>query len=113
MPGRPPRPTARTEEFGHFPTLRPATGTLQTVALSHLSRKCGIGASGWLGQFAYGFPISGKIPLKHMPQYKRPKKSTMRTRHLFSSDESRIRERAAKSGRKNAISLWKEPHETG
>ena len=41
--------------------ISPAAGKFQTVSMKQLTNQLGMGGSTWLGQFAYGFPITGQL----------------------------------------------------
>lgn len=53
-----------------LPELRPAAGRMETVVLRKLAKAFGLGASHWLDQFAYGFPITGDF-LRRRPSHLR------------------------------------------
>ena len=89
-------------------SLKPAAGKLKTVALKQLFQMTGIGGVAWLDQFAFGFPITGKLSQTSVyptdPKVPEPKAMAA----IFPSAAARFRERAAKSGYKNADKLWSE-----
>ena len=90
------------------PSIRPAAGEINTLAIRHLADFCGLGASKWMGQFAVGFPITGDLSQDKAFPFKNPKERLLPMKQLFESAEDRFRERAPKSGWKNANDLWKE-----
>ena len=61
-----------------------------------------------MDQCATGFPITGKLSRNRVFDFKQPKNPLVGQSHLFSSAESRFRERPAKSGTKNALLLLEE-----
>ena len=98
----------REWDNGILLSLRPAAGKLKTIALKQLFSQAGIGGADWLGQFALGFPITGKLSQKGVypidPRVKPPKAFDS----IFETSSLRFKERAAKSGFKNAPQLWEE-----
>ena len=89
-----------------LPSLQPSTGKLKTIAPKQLFTLVGIGGSAWLDQFAVCFPITGTISQKGVypvdPSAGPPPKSFS---SIFETSSIRFRERAAKSGCKNAAEL--------
>ena len=65
-----------------------------------------MGGSVWLGRFDFGFPIAGPLSQKHLFPADPPKYSRLERDRIPHFAESRFRERAAKSGHKNAQPLW-------
>ena len=92
-------------------SISAAAGKFQIIAVKKLLRQLGVGGEAWLGQFAFGFPITGKLSQRFLfPQAKKSAAGIPRD-DLFSSAAARFRERAAKSGLKNAAPLWDEAME--
>ena len=92
-------------------SISAAAGKFQIVAVKKLLRQLGVGGEAWLDQFAFGFPITGKLSQRFLfPQAKKSTAGIPRD-GLFSSAAARFRERAAKSGMKNAAPLWDEAME--
>ena len=92
------------------PAILPEAGKLKTAALAQLCRHFGLGGQRWLCQFANGFSINGGLSQKgvfHPSHEENPQPRTPRV-ELCRSADVRFRERAAKSGVKNAGPLWKE-----
>ena len=71
-------------------------------------RDFGMGGIRWLGQFAVGLPITGEFPQKFLYPADPPTNKRISTGALYDTAGSRFRERAAKSGHKNAQLLWGE-----
>ena len=92
------------------PELLPAAGRLKTVAIKQLMGVCGMGGTRWLDQFAFGFPITGLLSQKFLfgVDDKADPSAILPLPELFKTAASRFRERAEKSGRKNAQPLWDE-----
>ena len=90
------------------PAIKPASGKVQTLLIKELADQCGLGGSRWLGQFAVGFPITGKLSQKGVYALDRPHTQAIDPAILFETAASRFRERAAKSGHKNSSQLWEE-----
>ena len=82
--------------------IAPAAGKFQTVAMKQLMGQLGMGGSTWLGRFAYGFPITGQLSQKRLFPAEPPKYERLTKDKIFHSSAARFRERAAKSGHKNA-----------
>ena len=76
------------------------------MAAKQLLQQPNVGGAAWVGQFAYGFPIDGELSQAFL--FPRGKKSDARipVSGIFDSPASRFRERAAKSGLKNAAPMW-------
>ena len=49
------------------PSIRSASGEINTLDIRHLADFCGLGASKWLGRFAAGFPITGDLSQGEVP----------------------------------------------
>ena len=90
------------------PSIIPAAGKIQILALRHLARFLGLGGSKWMGQFAVGFPTTGDLSRNMVFPRKEPKEFLLPRRNIPHADEARFRERAPKSGRENAADLRKE-----
>ena len=90
------------------PSLAPAAGKLNTVALSQLMDLCGIAGQRWVDQFAFGFPITGVLSQKHSFDPSTPEADILSHMDLYRSAAQRFRDRAARSGYKNAPALWDE-----
>ena len=89
--------------------IAPAAGKLKTVALAQLFRHYGLGGQRWLCQFAKGFPITGELSQKSdFPISKKDAPTPIQRREVFRTAEARFRERATKSGMKDAQPLWNE-----
>lgn len=93
------------------PSLGPAAGKIRTLALKNLARQLGLGADRWLDQFAVGFPITGTLSQVKAFPHKPPKGDFIQKDTIYKTAEARFRERAPKSGWKNAEALWKEAME--
>ena len=90
------------------PDLRPAAGKFRTVAIKQLMRQHGMGGQHWLGQFAVGFPITGRLSQLHTYEVDDSVIPPLNRDQLYDTAVPRFRERAAKSGHKNAQVLWDE-----
>ena len=82
--------------------LLPAAARLRTVAIRQTMRDFGIGGEHCVGQFAFGFPITGGLSQKSLYPVGDNADRRISTSRLYVSAGSRFRERAAKSGHKNA-----------
>ena len=79
--------------------------------IRHLAEQFGIGGARWLDQFAFGFPITGMMSQKGVYTPEEPKNTAINPAVLFQTAATRFRERAAKSGHKNASQLWEEANQ--
>ena len=77
----------------------------QTVSVKQLLHRLNICGSGWVGKFAYGFPIAGPLSRKFPFPRGKKKSDRLHTNEIFASSSARLRGRAAKSGMKNADPL--------
>ena len=83
----------------------------QTVATEHMANQLGIGGSQWLGQFAFGFPITGRLSQKRPFPTDHPKMRRLSAERIFRPDAARFGERDANSVRKNAQPMRREAME--
>lgn len=90
------------------PEIRPEARMFQTVAIKKLLFQNGFGAGIWLGQFAFGFPITDHLSQKHLFAMDGQLGGRPGPEKLYETDRHRSRERAAKSGHKNAHVLRRE-----
>ena len=79
-------------------SISAAAGKFQTVAAKQLLHQLNFGGAAWIDQFAYGFPIDGKLSQAFL--FPRGKKSDARlpVSGISDSPAARFRERAAKPG---------------
>ena len=82
--------------------IRPESGKFQTVALKQLMSQHGLGGSRRLDQFAFGLPIAGHLSQIHLFAPDGENAEQLPPTQLYGTDRPRFRERAAKSGKKNA-----------
>ena len=80
------------------PTIRPAAGWINILALSQMADFCGLGASKWTGQCAVGFPITGDLSQAKAFPRKNPSAPLLRKKQLLDSAVARFREGSPKSG---------------
>ena len=73
--------------------------------IRHLADQRGLGGGRWLDKFATGFPIAGTLSKNGAYSPAVPKNTAMGPDGLFLTDAPRFRERAHKSGHKNAPQL--------
>ena len=92
-------------------SIAAAAGRFQTVAAKQLLRQLNIGGDAWVGQFAYGFPITGTLSQKLLYPSGRGRAARLPAEEIPDSPSARIRGRAAKSGMENAVPLWNEAME--
>ena len=71
-----------------------------------MAAQCGLGGTKWLDQFAAGILIAGVLSQKGVFAPNRSDETGLEPSHLFFTAEARFRDRSAKSGMKNAASLW-------
>ena len=92
------------------PEIAQSAGKLKLAALMSLAIQCQLGGSIWLQQFLFVFPLVGRLaqprcfPVKPKEVIKRPEPISK----LSNMNASRFKDRACKSGFKNATSLWTE-----
>ena len=99
----------QTQRNSHIPpALVPAAGRLNAVALPQLMDMCGISGRKWIGQFAFGFPITGILSQKHTFEMTAPDHDIHSRADIFRSAVQRFRDRASRSGFKNGAALWDE-----
>ena len=84
------------------PEIRPAAGERKTVPIKQLSKQQCLGASVCLDQFAYGFPIAGTLSRRFTYPEDGEGDARRPLAQLYQSDPARLRDRAAKSGQKDA-----------
>ena len=92
------------------PEIAPAAGKLKLAAFMSLALQCDCGGSAWLQQFLFGFPLVGRLSQSHCypTKLKEASKKPVPIPKLFNTNASRFRDRASKSGFKNANALWSE-----
>ena len=92
------------------PEILTAAAKFRTVALKQLLRQHNLGGARWLGQFAFGFPITGSLSQRYT--YDLADRDKLKDRiprsQLFEAASLRFRERAAKYGHKDAQVIWGE-----
>lgn len=86
--------------------VKPDAWKVRTLALRHLASRCRMGCSRWMDQFATGFPITGALSQKGVFDLAQPGETALYRALPLRTAESRLRERAAKSGVKHAALLW-------
>ena len=102
--GRPSRPFQEKWDAQIRPEIRPEAGKLKTAALAQRCRHFNLGGQRWLCQFANGFSITGERSQKGVfpPAPEEKLHPRIPRAEISRSAEARFRERAAKSGVKNA-----------
>merc|ERR1712112_644887 len=75
-----------------------------------LALQCDCGGSAWLQQFLFGSPLVGRLSQSHCypTKLEEASKNPVPIPKLFNTNASRFRDRASKSGFKNANALWSE-----
>ena len=94
-----------------LPPIRPADGEVHTLEIPPLASHCGIGGALRLGRFPRGFPMAGALSQKGVFALSKLDETALFPTLLFRTAAARFRERAAKSGMKNAARLWSEATE--
>ena len=90
--------------------IKQATGQLRLAPLRDLASQFNLGGGEWLTQFLFGFPLIGKLCQRFtFPTCEKAnRKKLICTSKIKNSSGRRFRERASKSGFKNATPLWDE-----
>ena len=87
------------------PELRLAAEKFRTTALSQLMNQHRMSGSRWIDQFAHGFPITGHLSQRFVYESDGGNHFRISRSDLFRAAAKRFRERATKSGMKNAHRL--------
>ena len=90
------------------PEIRPSTGKFRTVVLIQLLKQHYMGSPRWMGQFPFGFPITGALSHRFTFEPEEVKFPRTHWKQLYVTASTRFRERADKSGFRNSQVLWGE-----
>ena len=82
-----------------------ASGKFQTAAAKQLLHHLNVGVSALIGQFAYGFPIAGKLSQAFLFPSGKKSDDRLPVSEIFDSPAARFRGRSAKFGLKNDAPL--------
>ena len=101
---------SRQQQLGEsiHPDIKPDAVRVQVLAFRRLACQFGLEGSRWVGQFPTGFPIAGVLSRKGTFAENPSTAHPADNRVLFETSEARFRERAAKTGTKNAPTLRRE-----